>query len=324
MAIAVIAIHTHPLENLENQELLKIYRIIVNIAVPFFFITSSYLLFTKFYKSNEEKSILKNYIKKTIKLYIIWSIVYLPISIYSCIINQEKIVKYIILYIRNFLLIGEHYYSWPLWYLLSLIYALVIIYFCKFNKRVRKFNLKEWKIAILFLFVFIIGNLISYITTNIDNTSGVWYNIIRTIQITISNGRLLTGFFYVAIGMCIAKYGIYLDSKIALIGMITSMILSYFFGGIIIFNLFLYFFTFELVITMNLRDNNIYSYLRKASTVMYFTHMIFFFIWTLCVGTERCYGYRGFLFTLIGTIILSVIVILVNERLKFRKNNIKL
>ena len=44
MAIAGVAIHTHPLENCTSGDLLKIYEIMVNMAVPFFFLASGYFL----------------------------------------------------------------------------------------------------------------------------------------------------------------------------------------------------------------------------------------------------------------------------------------
>lgn len=50
MAIIVVAIHTHPLEHCSNEILIRIYNSIVSSAVPFFFISSGFLLGSKLKK----------------------------------------------------------------------------------------------------------------------------------------------------------------------------------------------------------------------------------------------------------------------------------
>ena len=80
MAIFVICLHTHPFRSIEPFPL---FEIITNSAVPFFFMASAFLLFQKFYHSKMDLTIIKNYIKRMIKLYVIWNIIYLPISIYG-------------------------------------------------------------------------------------------------------------------------------------------------------------------------------------------------------------------------------------------------
>jgi len=47
MAIFVIAIHTHPFNNIDNDIFLLIYNYIMKSAVPFFFMASSFLLFAE-------------------------------------------------------------------------------------------------------------------------------------------------------------------------------------------------------------------------------------------------------------------------------------
>ena len=64
MAIFVIAVHTYPLVGINNTTVLDVYKSIVYIAVPFFFIVSSYFLFMKVNKFDEDKG------KEIIILYI--------------------------------------------------------------------------------------------------------------------------------------------------------------------------------------------------------------------------------------------------------------
>lgn len=312
MAILVICLHTYPLKKFEP---LPLFSIITNIAVPFFFIASSYLLFKKFFNSNNNLVIIYDYIKRMIKLYLIWNVIYFPISIYGSFYNSTAltgggIIKAIIIYIRDLFLRGEHYYSWPLWYLLSIIYVVIFVFcYYKFFKN----KTKEYHILIISIIIFIIANYFTYIVDNIDKMNGVMYSFAKIIQLSLGSGRLLTGFLYFSIGMCIAKYQKKFNLINSFIMMIIMLILSYLFN-LKIFNVLLYLFMFEFIMSIKLKDNNIYSKFRKSSTVIYFTHMIFFFIYTLIVGKDNCYGYLGFLITLFCSLILSYLVIKLDNK----------
>ena len=162
MAIFVIAVHTHPLIGVNNTTVSKIYISIVYIAVPFFFIVSSYFLFIKVNEFNENKSkeIIISYIKKMVKLYIIWNIIFLPMAIYEYNKEGYSLIKSVMFYIRGFFLVGEHYYSWPLWYLLSTIYSAIFLLVLK------KKNIKEKNILIVSTVIFILACIMNYLSDN--------------------------------------------------------------------------------------------------------------------------------------------------------------
>lgn len=72
MAICVIAIHTQPFVNRKGTIFLKIYNNFVNCAVPFFFMSSGYLLAVKMkwpFASQRDIKVLKFYLINIIKLY---------------------------------------------------------------------------------------------------------------------------------------------------------------------------------------------------------------------------------------------------------------
>ena len=50
-------------------------------------------------------------------------------------------------------------------------------------------------------------------------------------------------------------------------------------------------------------------YLRRLSSVMFYTHMIFFFVFGIFVGKEPAYGLTGFIVSLMATIVFGIIVI---------------
>lgn len=131
MAIIVVAMHTEPLINCEINYINKIYDGLKLVAVPFFFVTAGFLLAKKMkYPYTDSKSllILKDYIFRMIKLYVIWNIVYCPLAIWSYWKSGRPAWKCCLYYIRSFFLVGEQYNSWMLWYLLSTIYGLSLWY----------------------------------------------------------------------------------------------------------------------------------------------------------------------------------------------------
>lgn len=115
-AVLVICIHTSPI----NGEIgYFLNNILARIAVPFFFLTSGYFLYSKVEK--DYKYIYK-YIKKIFYLYSSWYIIYLIFRLLMGIMNGLSI-KSIIVLLREFLFSGYYH----LWYLPSLILSIFIV-----------------------------------------------------------------------------------------------------------------------------------------------------------------------------------------------------
>lgn len=151
MAIMVVSIHTVPLYSLKDTYAYDLWKTISLLAVPFFFISSGFFLGKKLngYSEDGEKAI-RSTRSKIIKFYLIYTIIYLPLTIYDYVTNGESIIHNIALFFRNLIFIGEHFNSWILWYLLSLIYGLTLLLFM-YKKKV---SLKKATIVggILYLF----------------------------------------------------------------------------------------------------------------------------------------------------------------------------
>lgn len=126
MSLCVVAIHVNPMVAINNEIVLRVYGLIVNSAVPFFFLASGYLFYN--ISGINDLNKLKHRICKLIKSYVFWSVIYLPLAVYDYIVSGYSIIKSIFLYINGFFLIGEHYNSWMLWFLLSMIYGYIYIY----------------------------------------------------------------------------------------------------------------------------------------------------------------------------------------------------
>ena len=127
MAIFVVAIHTHPQSIIGSPSLENLILRAYQMAVPYFFLVSGFFLGNKIW-GPEPLQYVRRWLKHVFVLYTIWTVLYLPYTLYGFWIEQTKVTTAVIVFARNFLLVGENYMSWPLWYLLGMLVAGVIIY----------------------------------------------------------------------------------------------------------------------------------------------------------------------------------------------------
>ena len=102
------------------------YYDISNNAVPFFYACTGYFLVIK----QPEEDLHTKWMfrcRKVMKIYLIWSAVYLPLTMCGCLVERGMKPAYLIFCLRNFIFVGDNFYSWTLWYLNGLIFALLLI-----------------------------------------------------------------------------------------------------------------------------------------------------------------------------------------------------
>ena len=120
-AALVIAIHTSPLEGFDGDLDFFLTRIIARLAVPFFFmVTGQFVLGGSL--SEEEKVLDKvmGYVRKNLVLYIIATLLYLPLGIYAGYYSELSFASAL----RLFLFDGGFYH---LWYFPALITGILVI-----------------------------------------------------------------------------------------------------------------------------------------------------------------------------------------------------
>lgn len=325
MAFCVVAIHTYPLANCSNEIILSIYDSFVLAAVPFFFLSSGYLLAKRMqwpYDSTESTHIIGSYLIKIIKLYLIWSVIYLPLAIYYYILF-EKSVKYPILnYLQGLVFRGEHYNSWMLWYLLSSIYALFFVWTCL------KRHISPYLILTGGIILLLIGAGFDILEQTDTDLPSLLRQLKWLLSVTIANGRILRGAFYIPCGMVLAnkkfKTNVWINGIVFLVAFAgRCMISSVFIKSILVavYAVAL----FRIVVEIKLKNSDLYPILRKMSTVIYFTHM---YVWTFYFaivynrfGKEN-YGADDFFVTI--TICLFIACVYIFIRYKNRYENSKL
>ena len=132
-ALLIVIIHASPLKNGSSMVNFYLRDVLARIAVPLFFAISGFLFFRKLvYENGKIKKCPENrkrfikYMKHIIFLYVIWSAVYIVVSIptwYKMGWWGVALIKDIIV---SFFMRGSYYH---LWYLLASIYAIPTLYF---------------------------------------------------------------------------------------------------------------------------------------------------------------------------------------------------
>lgn len=275
MALCVVAMHTYPLADCSNSTVIAIYDTFKEAAVPFFFLATGYLLAARLrepYGSQENIHIIRRYLIKIIKLYLIWSVIYFPLAVYEYVYYGKSVTSSVVKYVQGLVFTGEHYNSWMLWYLLSAIYAVIFVLLCL------KRNISSY-------LIFTGGVILLLISAGIDTL--MQSNAVlpvslqqfrRLIAVTISNGRILRGAFYIPCGMVLAnkKPKSFISGIIFFTAFAGHCVISSVFVKSILAALYATA-LFELVLGIKLKNSDLYPILRKMSTVIYFVHM---YVWS--------------------------------------------
>ena len=156
---------------------------LVNIAVPIFFALSGFFLFGKIGRGKHDSATVLNWLFKTLQLYLLWTLIYLPFAVISFRMEATPLLKASAIWLRNVVFVGENYLSWPLWYLLGLLQAGLIIL------TYEKLRLPFWGYVPLAVLLYGLPYLIPLSQTS-------WYTLIFK---STGNG-LFIGFPYMVLG----------------------------------------------------------------------------------------------------------------------------
>lgn len=300
MAFLVIAIHT----GVNNSN--EIISFFCNIAVPMFFGLSGYLLMNSYLWGGSDK----RYIFRILKLWLLWTAIYLPYTVYYYVVNDVGLVKSVALILRNTLFAGENYMSWPLWYLHALLIASVIIYY------MTKYGAKVWTIFLTGCLLMLLGHFMNII--HHTKGTGLDYTMINSyysVAISTRNG-LFTGLAFISAGMCVRKYHEYLDNHKIFIAILSCVSLMMTIYDIVLGNVLLVACAVYYLSIIHLQDRPVYKWFRGMSTFIYLTHM-------LCIAPvvilsiNAISGLQLFIYGSISAFCLSAILMRLKEYKKF-------
>ena len=319
MAFVVIAIHTNPVVNCTDHLVVRGVVIIEEWAVPFFFIASGFFLFyNKEYYDSLQKQRIDKYLKKIIVLYCVWTLLSFPLTLYGYIQSDNSLIECVFSYIKYFLFVGKLYNSYHLWYLLALIYAVAMIRF------MLKRKCKMGQMVIVSVLLYSINEFLQYIINHLQNSSSMMYKVAALYQYVFNNGGVFTGMIYVVIGMVIAKHRKYLNRWICISAIVILNILKLYCNPIVVDYLEIIETTlvFMVIISIEIKDNMKYKFLRKASTIIYLSHLIWYSVYTFIIIKEpNKLGLDSFAVTSILSFVNAVILIglMKNRKLEWIK-----
>lgn len=199
-ALLVVSIHAPPFLSVGGWSNFIAMQIIARFAVPFFFLTSSFLFFSKIDTTDmgkkENKRRILHDVRHLLKIYLIWSVLYLPTRLIGVRFTTETFVWQTKVLVRDFLFAGI---ASHLWYLTATVVAISLVFLL----------LKKIKIATvlmisaLFYLLGLLGDSYSFLIKGIpplENALQIYYRLFVT-----TNNGIFFGFFFVSIGAYVAR-----------------------------------------------------------------------------------------------------------------------
>lgn len=197
-AFLIIVLHTAPFSSYSRVLTVGFRNIVTVVAVPFFFVASGFIAFSKInsLETEEEKNkYMVKHSKRLAMMYLIWSAVYFVFVLIGWIQNGFTLGK-LLEYIKDFFFEGSFL---TIWFLPAVLTATLLVFFLS-----KKLSYKTIFLIAIPVYVFtLLGS--SYYGF-IDNVPviGSIYDAYYSFFDTIKNG-VCFGFIYVAIGAYIAQ-----------------------------------------------------------------------------------------------------------------------
>lgn len=193
-AIFVVFIHTYPLFDFSPTANYFIVGVIGRLAVPFFFIVSGYF-FAKNLASQatiiNKQNYVRKYIKRLSKIYIIWTLIYLPLQAIIWYLKDVSL-EFWKLYFQELIFEGSYY---TLWFIPALIFACIFSNFL--------FAIMKSKTVLISTFLlYIFGTLLQSYADVFPFTAN--FTDYYSVFLTTRNG-LFFGSLFVSIGIYLAK-----------------------------------------------------------------------------------------------------------------------
>lgn len=261
MAFVVVSIHT------TEWPLLGIR----DVAVPFFFLVSGFFLFGKMTGDRKEDlAAIRTWTLKILKLYLIWTAIYLPFTVYGWMQDGLTWKQAMAVFIRNLVFLGQNFMSWPLWYLLSMIWGGVLFYL------LRAVNVPLWGMLLAGILLFAIP----HVPGVVDST--LYRKLFKD-----STNLVYTGPLYLAIGGLLRRYNVRLPlwggvllAIAGLVGMYWCSLLALPFAAV-------GFFLLAKELQLPFISDRLSRAFRDGSETIYLVHMIFTGLLILVAGLDK-------------------------------------
>ena len=263
----------------ESRWRLVIGNWLSNLAVPVFFVIAGFLLFKKL--TNTDWTIIRRYVCRILKLYILWCIIYWPIDIYNWHQSGEPVLKTILFYFQSFLFSST---ITQLWYLPALATACLIVW------AGYKAGLKIWMLLLLTSLLFIFGCSCNnqYFLEHSPRKIQEFIHWYAPIFLTTRNG-VFYGSLYVTLGLWFSRKQWHMPPLLAAAGSLIFLRVMYkevstFSNANMVFSAIpTVVCLVELAMGLKGTSSRFFLFLREQSQWIYFSHYYFIhlFSWTI-------------------------------------------
>lgn len=285
-ALLVIAIHCAPFIEVSEPLNFAFVQILGRLAVPFFFITSGFLFFRKIdpkqgLKGEANLAQLKRYWLRILKIYLVWSVLYLPLVFLSWFqggFDGSTLLRFS----RDVLLNGTYYH---LWFLPALLVAIPLVY-------VLYTSVKKRLLLAISVLLYLVGMLVNVYGTILGDVP-VLANVVNGLQAVFTTTRngLFFGPIFITLGIYVMDF---LDRdyrKPAAIAFLVSFLLfcgeayllrymeiMHDLTSMYVMVVPCVFFLMIFLLQLQLRDKPVYKQLRKMSLLIYVSHIYVIFV----------------------------------------------
>lgn len=313
VAIIVVGGHCFPLQD-RTDFFGVLIDLLWEIPVPYFFIATGYSIFSKIPDGSSPvnaASKLKMRIFGYGKMYVYWAMIYFPLEVFGYRDSPLGFGAYVFTYIKKFFLDGRNFYSWQLWYLLSTVYGLVVVL-----TLIKRKKLLVFISLLLFFSAAFLHWMMAFAWPLYEGNP-----LIRILRQICYYEKLPYSVVYLCIGMLLAEGKIRI-SRHGAIG-ITG-------ASLLILNLkwpwvsqvmpvFIVTVLFWWSCNLNLKPHPIWGKLRKASAVLYFSHLLILQVVAMRILGLPNYSVRTFAVVFGGSLTLSWFVIAFNHRFRWMR-----
>ncbi len=318
-ALFVIAIHCAPFYEINETGNFIYVQIFARLAVPFFFMASGWLFFQKINLKNgirDETNLqmLKHYWMRILKLYLVWSALYLPLLIGSWIKGSFDVSTCLRL-LRDFLFNGTYYH---LWFLPALLLGIVIVYLLAMK-------LKKQHALWVCILLYVIGMLSNVYGSVLGNVAGIQsvLQLYESVFVTTRNGIFFAPLYLIlglyaqefknqnykkpagiafAVSFCALCGEAFLYRSLHMSNDLTSMYLCL---------IPTVFFLFIFLLQFSFNGNALTLCMRKLSLLIYVSHIYFI---TLFLNLLHLSNFSVYILTILCSSVFSASVLVLSKR----------
>lgn len=251
-----------------------------NLAVPVFFIIAGFFLFGKVDEKSADggQSVILRYCGRILRMYLLWSVIYLPIDYSNWYHSQERDVKATIIhYIQSFFFSST---TVQLWYLPALLTACFVVWLGF------RAGLKLWQLLLAGGLLFIAGCIGDNWYFNEQLPHRMYLLLMEYVRyfMTMRNG-IFYGCFFVALGLWFSRTRIKIPFLCAATGFVVSMMLMLYEvircsnTNMVLSSAPAAFFLFSAASQVRGKECKRYPRLRAMSEWIYLSHVYFFYLY---------------------------------------------